>query len=128
MAVNTDQPDPQGQGLGEDEETPPLEVPLFPPRQPPEPGLPKAPVIPTPLLTPPPGGLTKSPEELTRQIGWRALAEAVSTSAQQLYPQEPKAAALTVANTLQPYMQIFHQAILLRVPYPRQQRVLCLVP
>ena len=106
MAGNDNQPDSQGQDPGEDEENPPLEPPLFPPPQPPQPGPTPAP-NPSPLRIPPPGGLTKSPEELTRQIGWRALAEAVSTSAQQLYPQDPKAAALTVANTLQPYIQIF---------------------
>ena len=53
------------------------------------------------------GGLRQSPEELTRQIGLNALSEAVSASAQRLYPDDPKAAAMMVVNTLQPYLGAF---------------------
>ena len=96
---------PQGQDLGED---PPMTPPVFPvpttttfEQQ----GQPQGPFS---LLTPPPpGGLTKSPEELTRQIGWTALTEAVTNSAVTLYPNDPQAVALTIANTLQPYMTAF---------------------
>ena len=54
-----------------------------------------------------PGTLHRSPEDLTPEVGWTALTEAVTASAQKLYPTDPKAVALTVANTLQPYMTAF---------------------
>ena len=100
------QPLPQSQGSGEEQHvSPPLEAPQFPAQVRAQQGAPQALTQPIPnLVRPPPGGLTRSPEELTRQIGWKAMAEAVTTSATQLYPQDPKAAALTVANTLQPYL------------------------
>ena len=59
------------------------------------------------LIRPLPGGLTKSPEELTRQVGWTALVEAVTKSATTLYPDDPQAVAMTVANSLQPYIVAF---------------------
>ena len=84
---------------------PPVPPPTFPARPPRQQG---APQDRTGVLTrPPPGGINKSPEELTRQIGWSALTEAVATSAQALYPDDPKAVAITVANSLQPYMTAF---------------------
>ena len=63
--------------------------------------------VPNGLIQPPPGGLTQSPEELTRQVGWAALVEAVTQSATTLYPDDPAAVALTVANSLQPYIVSF---------------------
>ena len=106
------EPDSQDQGPGgEQPGDPPLEPPDFPPPPQPRKG-PEQATQPFPLLTPPPpGGLTRSPEELTRQIGWKALAGAVTTSASQLYPQDPKAAALTVAATLQPYLKVFDHTL-----------------
>ena len=62
------------------------------------------------LVTPIRGTLHRSPEELSREVGWTALTEAVTASAQALYPNDPKAVALTVANTLQPYMTAFSPA------------------
>ena len=103
------EPNAQDQGPGGEQQpgAPPLEPPDFPPPPPPRKGPEPAPQ-PFPLLTPPPpGGLNRSPEELTRQIGWKALAEAVTTSVSQLYPHDPKAAALAVAATLQPYLKMF---------------------
>ena len=61
----------------------------------------------TTLLRPPPGGLTQSPEELTRHVGWTAMIEAVTKSATTLYPHDPQAVALIVATSLQPYMTAF---------------------
>ena len=63
--------------------------------------------VPNGLLRPPPGGINRSPEELTRQVGWTALVEAVTQSATALCPDDPHVVALTVANTLQPYMVSF---------------------
>ena len=94
---------PQGQGPGE--EAPPFEPPNFPSLHPQQQGPTEVPK--SVLITPPPGGLTKSPEELTRQIGWTALTEAVTKSAVALYPDDPQAVARTVANSLQPYMTAF---------------------
>ena len=91
---------PQGQDLGED---PPMTPPVFPAPTPTplqQQGPPQG--LFSQLTAPPPGGLTRSPEELTRQIGWTALTEAVTKSAVALYPNDPQAVALTVANTLQP--------------------------
>ena len=51
----------------------------------------RAPQFQTPLVRPPPGGLRQSPEDLTRQIGFRALAEAVTHSAANLHPNDPLA-------------------------------------
>ena len=90
---------------GEPQEPPPLEAPVFPQRLVAQQDRPQA-YAPN-LLRPPPGGLTRSPEELTRQIGWTALSEAVSKSAVALYPDDPQAVAITVANSLQPYMMAF---------------------
>ena len=94
--------DPPG---GEEDDVPPLAPPSFPQRQQAQPGQQQAPQ--RLLVPPPPGGLSKSPEELARQIGWIALTEAVVSSAQALFPDDPKVVALTVANTLQPYLITF---------------------
>ena len=91
--------DPAG---GEYDDVPRLAPPSFPQRQQVQPGQQQAPQ--RLLVPPPPGGLSKSPEELTRQIGWIALTEVVASSAQALFPDDPKAVALTVAYTLQPYL------------------------
>ena len=96
----------QDQGLGE--EAPPFDPPSFPSLPQQQIQLQGQPEVPTHgLIIPPPGGLTKSPEELTRQISWTALTEAVTKSAVALYPDDPQAVTLTVANSLQPYMTAF---------------------
>ena len=100
---------PQSQDQGPGEETsgpPPLVSPTFPQR-PAQQQEPQQAQQKSPLLRPPPGGLTRSPEELTRQVGWAALTEAVAKSAAALYPNDPQAVAITVANSLQPYMSVF---------------------
>ena len=125
------QPPPQSGGPQESPGDPPLTPPVFPQRpleQVPEQAAQRAPQVTfaTPvstqtaqqaqpplypgLVTPLPGTLFRSPEELTREVGWTALTEAVTASAQKLYPTDPKAVALTVANTLQPYMTAFSPA------------------
>ena len=90
---------------GETTEPPPLAAPVFPERPSQQQERPQ--VQNNELLRPPPGGLTRSPEELTRQVGWSALTEAVTKSATALYPNDPQAVAITVANSLQPYMLAF---------------------
>ena len=50
---------------------------------------------------------SQSPEDFARQVGWKALVEAVTSSANAMYPDDAKSVALTVANTLQPYMVSF---------------------
>ena len=88
-------------------EAPPFDRPVFPSQpQSLQHGRPQA-QSPSGLTAPPPGGLTQSPEELTRQIGWTALSEAVTKSAVALYPNDPQAVAIIVATTLQPYMAAF---------------------
>ena len=69
---------PQDHGPGD--EAPPFDNPVFPAQQRRHTGPQQVPNKP-PLIRPPPGGLTQSPEELTRQIGWTALTEAVTKSA-----------------------------------------------
>ena len=95
----------QNQGSGGDSDAPPWEQPSFPRRRLPQQGQQQA--LTPALIRPPPGGLTQSPEELTRQVGWQALAAAVTHSATSLYPDDPQAVALTVASSLQPYMTAF---------------------
>ena len=95
----------QNQGSGGNTEAPPWERPVLPQRQSPQQGPQQEQT--SGLLRPPPGGLTQSPEQLTRQVGWAALTEAVTKSARALYPDDPQAVALTVANSLQPYMMEF---------------------
>ena len=107
MADDQSQSDSQAGAPGSpggEEDAPPLAPPSFPQRRKAQQRRLGAPRTTLPLVTPPPGGLQKSPEELTRLIGWMALTEAVASSAQALYPDDPMAVALNVANTLQPYM------------------------
>ena len=59
------------------------------------------------LIRPIPGTINRSPEDVTRDIGWIALTEAITQAAVGLYPNDPQAVAATVANALQPYMQSF---------------------
>ena len=109
---------PLSGGQQESPGEPPLTPPVFPqrPQQQPQPKAQQATfAFPTTsteqqtpgLVRPPPGTLHRSPEDLTREVGWAALTQAVTASAQALYPNDPKAVALTVANTLQPYMVAF---------------------
>ena len=81
------QPSPQQQQPGGEPDGPPLESAQFPAGFRAQQGAPQAQSASTNLIRPPPGGLQQSPEELTRNIGFRALAEAVTGSAVKLYPQ-----------------------------------------
>ena len=59
------------------------------------------------IVRPIPGAINRSPEDLTRDIGWLALSEAITQAAVSLYPDDPQAVAAVVANALQPYLQSF---------------------
>ena len=50
---------------------------------------------------------SQSSEDFARQVGWTALVESVTQAAQAMYPDDARSVALTVANTLQPYMMSF---------------------
>ena len=108
--TNTQSPD----SGGETQEPPPLIAPTFPEQPLQQQAQPQVQMH--TLFQPPPGGLTKSPEELTRQVGWAALTEAVRASATTLFPDDPQAVAITVANSLQPYMMAFAPRGLLGFP------------
>ena len=111
MESRAEPPESQDHGPGEEAQQTqgppdPLVSPVFPQRRLEQQEPSQAPETAS-LLRPPPGGLTKSPEELTRQVGWAALTHAVAESAKALYPNDPQAVALTVANSLQPYISAF---------------------
>ena len=59
------------------------------------------------LVRPIPGTINRAPEEITREIGWLALSEAITQASVSLYPDDPQAVAVTVADTPQPYLQSF---------------------
>ena len=91
-----------------DEQPPPATPPVFPSRPQQQQPQQEATSRPQPgLVTPTPGTLNRSAEQLTREIGFQALATAIQSSAVALYPDDPKAVALTVANCLQPYLGAF---------------------
>ena len=95
---------------GDTQAPPPTVAPVFPSRPLLQQGPVLEPSFSAPLQVPPPQGLSKSPEELARDIGFEALTQAVQASAVNMYPDNPKAVATTVANALKPWLPAFGHA------------------